>query len=378
MAQTTLDGNAMANPAGGPIVFGAAPAAFVPPSSAETEIAQLMGAPSDGSGRGVTVALEGPSGSQTTIIRCTQCNDQIDVLSPGVRACSKVKQRFECARCASVDTRLRKLLGTWPIDEMRDAPEQDTFDFYRRAAASVGPHSLTVCVKHILAKLLTKRKTNRNRAEWLPMSVWEARGWTKDIIERHESKTDESKGVLWNINIEQEFDDTIDETVEQRIRDLRNNRRVKETPETLPGMPDRAAFNALFNINPDVDDAMSSSSSISSSSSGRKKNKSKKKTGKKRGKGSKSKKQEKKEKKEAAKQKELEKRRKRDLKKEKDQEREQRQQEHSKRKAEKEAAAKAAADEKKRKVAASNRVAKIKSDASKVLAKVTGPKLDIE
>ena len=48
------------------------------------------------------------------------------------------------------------------------------------------------------------------------------------------------------------------------------------------------------------------------------------------------------------------------------------------RKAKKEAEAKAAADAKKAKVATQNAVAKIKSDASKVLAKLAGPRADIE
>ena len=48
------------------------------------------------------------------------------------------------------------------------------------------------------------------------------------------------------------------------------------------------------------------------------------------------------------------------------------------RKAEKEAEAKATADAKKARVATQNAIAKIKTDASKVLAKLTGPKVDID
>ena len=74
-------------------------------------------------------------------MRCAQCNEPLDLLAPGVRCRSKVRQQFACGKCASVDSRLRRLLGTWPLDEMKDCAEQDTFDFYRRAAAAVGPPS---------------------------------------------------------------------------------------------------------------------------------------------------------------------------------------------------------------------------------------------
>ena len=85
-------------------------------------------------------------------VRCAQCNEPVDVLAPGVRCRNKQKQQFACGKCLSVDARLRKLLGTWPVSEMKDASEQDVFDFYRRAAAANGPHSLRVQLKPALKK----------------------------------------------------------------------------------------------------------------------------------------------------------------------------------------------------------------------------------
>ena len=78
--------------------------------------------------------------------RCAQCNEPVDVLAPGVRCRNKQKQQFACGKCLSVDARLRRLLGTWPLDEMKDCSEQDPFDFYR-AAAAAGPHYLRVQLK---------------------------------------------------------------------------------------------------------------------------------------------------------------------------------------------------------------------------------------
>ena len=36
-------------------------------------------------------------------MRCAQCNEPLDVLAPGVRCRSKMKQQFTCGKCASVD-----------------------------------------------------------------------------------------------------------------------------------------------------------------------------------------------------------------------------------------------------------------------------------
>ena len=308
-------------------------------------------------------------------IRCAQCNEPVDVLAPGVRCRNKQKQQFACGKCLSVDARLRKLLGTWLVNEMKDATEQDTFDFYRRAAAANGPHSLRVQLKSALKKEVKKSKNNRQLGEWLPLSVCEKRGWAADVIERHEKKTDATKGILYRIGVEQDIDEEVEETVEQRLRELiPKTKCAKETFETLPNMPstDPDAQDPLFKQNDDGDVSVSSSSSSSSSSSVKKKKKKKK------GSGSRSKTQLKKERKAklaAEKQKELEKQRKAA---EKQATAEERRQNVMRRKAEKEVEAKAAADAKKAKVATQNAIAKIKTDALKVLAKSAGPNVDIE
>ena len=145
-------------------------------------------------------------------IRCAQCNQSLNIMAAGVRCKSKWKQQFACGRCLSVDARLRRLLGTWPLAEMNGCSEQDTFDFYRAAAASVGSHSLQVQVTDALRKQLTKWNDNRNVSESLPSGVWEARG--EDVIERHESKVDATQGVLYPINVEQDIGEEVEMTVE--------------------------------------------------------------------------------------------------------------------------------------------------------------------
>ena len=150
-------------------------------------------------------------------IRCAQCNEFINTGAAGVRCKNKAKQQFACGKCLFVDVRLRRLLGTWFLDEIKDCSEQDKFDFYRAAAASVGSLSLQVQVIDALRKLLTKRNDNWNVSESLLSGVWEARG--EDVIERHESKVDATQGVLYPINVEQDIDD-VAETVEHRLRDL--------------------------------------------------------------------------------------------------------------------------------------------------------------
>ena len=60
-----------------------------------------------------------------------------------------------------MDTRLRRLLGTWPIDEVRDAKEEDVFEFYKKVATANGSHHLTIQVKDVLKKNAIRKTTRR-------------------------------------------------------------------------------------------------------------------------------------------------------------------------------------------------------------------------
>ena len=256
------------------------------------------------------------------------------------------------------------------MQEMQGCSEQDKFDFYRAAAASVGAHSLQAQVIDVLRKQLRKRNDNRNVSESLVSGVWEARG--EDVIERHESKVDATQGVLYPINVEQDIDD-VAETVEHRLRDLMPKTKcVKETLETLPNMPspDRDAQDPLFKKNDDADVSFSSSSP--NSSPDRKKNKNNR-----MGSGSKSKKQLKKEphaKLAAQKQTDLERQRKAE---EKQATADELVQSLIRRKAGKATESKKAKTET-QDAFAKIAFAKIKADASKVLAKLAGPRALIE
>ena len=144
---------------------------------------------------------------------CKSCGDEVDPLAPGTRLSSKKKGTFKCNRCDSVDTRLRKLLGTSEVPYLNDFSKSEVQDFYVNAAAAAGGKQLEVCVKDELKKHVVKRKTKRGREEWLPLGAWVARGWTEDVVRAHPSKEDATKGTVYNVGIEQVFTDDIDEKV---------------------------------------------------------------------------------------------------------------------------------------------------------------------
>ena len=170
-----------------------------------------------------------------TATLCGKCGNQLDPAAPGVRILSKSAGTMQCSHCASVDTRLRKLLGTWPLAETKGMSEKKVFDFYKKAHVAAGSHSLKTCVQDHLVDSEIDRRTDRNAGEWLPLEVWMNRGWKEDIVKRHPSREDEKKGLVFCVDIDSTIKDNVVEEVQAKIRNLmRKPKKVKETAETLP------------------------------------------------------------------------------------------------------------------------------------------------
>ncbi len=243
---------------------------------------------------------------------CTCCGAALDPLQPGNRLTGKTRGEWQCSKCSSVDTRLRRLFGTCKIPGVDDFTSDELREFYVSAQDSKGKKGLRLVVRRELKTRLVKRNTNRTRGEWLPLSVWESRGWKKEIVENHLSCVDEQKGLLYNVDVQQSFDDDINEQINEMLRSLSRKPKTVKPDQSLlafnvrpkPGAASgSAAANAGANADAgggdDVADDDSESSDSSSSTDG--------KQGPKQKKASKTKKKAAKEKEEARKEKSAEK-----------------------------------------------------------------------
>ena len=186
---------------------------------------------------------------------CTCCGAALDPLQPGNRLTGKTRGEWQCSKCSSVDTRLRRLFGTCKIPGVDDFTSDELREFYVSAQDSKGKKGLRLVVRRELKTRLVKRNTNRTRGEWLPLSVWESRGWKKEIVENHLSCVDEQKGLLYNVDVQQSFDDDINDQINEMLRSL------SRKPKTVK--PDQSLL--AFNVRPKPGAASGSAADSSSS-----------------------------------------------------------------------------------------------------------------
>ncbi len=100
-------------------------------------------------------------------------------MAASTRKVGKTKGEWQCGTCFSVETRLRKMLGCWPIEDAADIPAEKQIEFYNAAAVSNGGHKLKLCLKEALVKNIIRQIIDKDQTEWLPESVWLSRGWAE-------------------------------------------------------------------------------------------------------------------------------------------------------------------------------------------------------
>lgn len=114
-------------------------------------------------------------------------------------------RKFCCTPCGNADRQLRRNLGTRP-EEVAQFSAEDTVSFFRALHAKKGTDAQLMwkTVRATLITCVVERNVTRARAlqsgEFLPLSVWESRGWDPKVVEKQESEWREDL-QLWTYNV---------------------------------------------------------------------------------------------------------------------------------------------------------------------------------
>ena len=211
---------------------------------------------------------------------CSLCGDKVDPLKKGVRLRAKQPKTWCCHKCNAVNSKQHHWLGTWPINEFKDLPDDAVRKFYKAAHGAKVPK-----MKHLtmdaLKKIYTEREQDTLFSESLPLNVWVSRGFTEDQVKAFQSTPHEKFGTVYAVEVHQVSKSKVVEEVRERIRNLTQTKSQKRSkpmpasddhPHTLAHMS--GTCDNVANEFADGDDAPehnsdggSSSSSSSSSTS---------------------------------------------------------------------------------------------------------------
>ena len=303
---------------------------------------------------------------------CTKCGNTVDPMRPGVKVVGKSPPQFCCSKCNSKTVMLASLFGQWPLPQFRGLDAETQRRFWLQTAND--KESLKGAIEKTLVKNMVETRLNKEFGEYLPPSVWKNRGFDEQLImQTGKYKWSDQLGDTWAIKIFSEEHSNLEQQVQSEMLKLmgkvkkKGNRAIAdgtveaggEAVEDGEPAEETAKPAAIEDGDAEGDDSDDSTSSSSSSSSSSEKGKKKKK-------GKKDKKHDKKKKAKKAEKKDKKKKEK-DARKKKDKEKEE------SARAKKEEAAQRLADKSEK-----TRIAKVQTDCSKTLGKISGILLQLQ
>ena len=89
----------------------------------------------------------------------------------------KTKACYRCSVCSSRITQLHDVFGTWPTAEFKRMSDEEQAKFFKDCGAIAKRDDLAEFAKTMFEKFTVEAKVYYNGGEFLPLRVWETRGF---------------------------------------------------------------------------------------------------------------------------------------------------------------------------------------------------------
>ena len=124
---------------------------------------------------------------------CWKCGREYEPESKRIRILGKNAEKFICLDCSNVATQQRNIKGKWPDDSFLAMTEADQKAFMRSMALCLGKDAgekMKGAERAMLEKRKQAEKHYAEEGEFLPLSVWERRGFNAQDIEANTAAAD--------------------------------------------------------------------------------------------------------------------------------------------------------------------------------------------
>ena len=150
---------------------------------------------------------------------CSQCKNPVDVLLPGTRTVAKSPPTFMCSTCNSKCVGLYRICGNWPTADFKDLTDEEQTAFWNSCDAK------SKDLKESYVNALTKRNLQRREAgrkgKFLPLSVYERKGYNIEDIELNTAEEDKEKcpvvGWTYRLKVHETLDVNVEETERKKV-----------------------------------------------------------------------------------------------------------------------------------------------------------------
>ena len=133
--------------------------------------------------------------------RCVKCKCIVDPL----KVAGKSQGNWKCSSCNSKMVQLNRIFGGWPVKGWGEMSEEDEEEFWKEASGKKTKHLKELVVTKMAFQQIKTEETNFT-GDWLPLQVWETRGYDaqriKDTSTDRDHKAHPRMGEVYKLTLE--------------------------------------------------------------------------------------------------------------------------------------------------------------------------------
>jgi hypothetical protein len=114
-------------------------------------------------------------------VYCGDCSAEVNLVTDKFRLRGKMANLYECTKCVTRKTLLRRSFGSWPTKEFERLQPAEKQAFYASVSEKSGG-DLTEFAEEYLRKFETKEEYYAEGGEFLPLEAWVVKGFCKEKI----------------------------------------------------------------------------------------------------------------------------------------------------------------------------------------------------
>ena len=166
-----------------------------------------------------------PPGS-LEVVFCSKC--KVEVSPFKAQLLGKSPGCWKCNVCNCKITQLHRRFGQWPPEEFQLLSEKQQAEFYQAVGQCHTARQVEEHAKLTLAKVIEERHLVGSGGEYLPLSVYDKRGFDTAAIEKHckDKKNDPIFGLVYRVAIQRS--DHVSENSTRHVQELISAGRRKQ------------------------------------------------------------------------------------------------------------------------------------------------------
>ena len=165
---------------------------------------------------------------------CYRCKQEVEVLrAPLV---GKSHGSWKCDKCNTRGTQLNRLFGSWPPASFKKLDSSVQAKFWQDAKEKACKDQLEELFVQTLTTSRIEQEVAQVGGEYLPLSVYEARGFDIKRIEAHCKDTEDHKvlGTCYRVDIRGGYSKTIEQLARAEVNELKAKAKAPHQKQPAP------------------------------------------------------------------------------------------------------------------------------------------------